>query len=329
MQTALELSDEAESKILAIEIGHWLDGRMALATKNYEEAKQAYNEAIETNDKNPATHFERAVVMTHLEDYSGALTDFEATLNLNEDWQEQVRQAVEGDEKLYEAWWDNKGEYPKLAPLVPTPTNTPTATNTPVPTVTSTPNPPTVTATPTPNPATSTPTLPSPTATPRSTLAATATPQPPVAPTVTAALFVPTGQSVPTGQFTLLKPTLDNTSTGPTEFEWQWTGPVGANQGFEVRVWREGEPPAGAHNAVEDNQNGSVAAVGNNTFRMTINITDAAGVRGRGGEYLWTVVLVQISPEYKDLGIQASPDRLRLGLGGGGGGGGGSGGPTF
>jgi serine/threonine protein kinase len=184
-------------------------------------------------------------------------------------------------------------------------------------------SPPTPTAIATLVPATSTPTATStstpPTATVTVTQAtATALSKAPATPTAT-----PTPPA-PTGRFTLLEPTLDDTSTGPTEFEWRWDGPVGSDQGFEVRVWREGEPPAGVHNAVEDNKNGHVAAVGNNIYRVTINIRDAVGVRGRGGEYLWTIVLVQISPDYKDLGIQAPPGRLSLGLGGGGGGDGGS-----
>jgi hypothetical protein len=130
------------------------------------------------------------------------------------------------------------------------------------------------------------------------------------------------------GQFTLLKPTLDEPTYGLTDFEWRWDGPIGADQGFEVRVWREGEPPAGVHNAVEDNLNGRVAALGNNTYRLTVDIRNAAGVQGRGGEYWWTVVLVQVSPEYRDLGKQATPGRLRFEAGGGGGdeGGGGDGG---
>jgi len=121
----------------------------------------------------------------------------------------------------------------------------------------------------------------------------------------------------PVGQFTLLKPTLDEPTYGLTDFEWRWDDPIGTDQGFEVRVWREGEPPAGVHNAVEDNLNGKVAAVGGNTYRLTVDIRDAAGVQGRGGEYLWTVVLVQISPEYRDLGKQATPGRLRFEAGGG------------
>jgi hypothetical protein len=115
----------------------------------------------------------------------------------------------------------------------------------------------------------------------------------------------------------LLKPASPEDPTyGPTEFEWRWGGQVGADQGFEVRVWREGEPPAGVHNAVQDNQNGRVIALGNGTYRLSVDITDAYGVQGRGGDYLWTVALVKISPEYQDLGTQAVPGRLRLELGG-------------
>jgi hypothetical protein len=129
---------------------------------------------------------------------------------------------------------------------------------------------------------------------------------------------------LPAGQFVLVKPAgVEEPTYGPTEFEWRWSGSVGADRGFEVRVWREGEPPAGVHNSVQDNQNGNVMSLGNNTYRLKVDITDAYGVQGRGGEYLWTVALVQISPEYQDLGTQASPGRLRLELGGGGDGGGG------
>jgi tRNA A-37 threonylcarbamoyl transferase component Bud32 len=194
-----------------------------------------------------------------------------------------------------------------LAPPTPTPLpvpDTPTATSTSVPD----------TATPT---ATQVPDTQTPTAVPPSpTPPATPTAPQPAAPTRTPTL--------PAGQFVLLKPVPpDNATAGPTEFEWQWTSPLGAGQGFEVRVWREGEPPAGVHNAVEDNQNGNVAALGNNTYRLNVDITDAYGVLGRGGDYLWTVALVQVSPDYQDLGKQASPGSLRLDIGGGGGDGGG------
>jgi hypothetical protein len=115
-------------------------------------------------------------------------------------------------------------------------------------------------------------------------------------------------------------------SFGPVDFEWQWTSPVPAGYGFEVRVWREGEPVVGAHDAVLDNQNGNVKSLGENKYALNTNIKDAAGVKNRAGEYLWTVAFVQISPAYADLGQQASPARLRFEVAGGGGGGGGGGG---
>jgi hypothetical protein len=45
---------------------------------------------------------------------------------------------------------------------------------------------------------------------------------------------------------------------------------------------------------------------------LNVDIRDAAGVGGRSGEYWWTVALVQISPDYQDLGQQASPARLHF-----------------
>jgi hypothetical protein len=79
-----------------------------------------------------------------------------------------------------------------------------------------------------------------------------------------------------------------------------------------VRVWREGEAVAGVHNAVLDNQNGNIKSIGQNRYTLNTNISGAAGVLGRKGEYLWTVALVQISPAYADLGQQAAPARLRF-----------------
>ena len=79
-----------------------------------------------------------------------------------------------------------------------------------------------------------------------------------------------------------------------------------------MRVWREEEPIAGAHDAVLDNQQGRIENIGENKYRLTIDITHAAGVRERTGQYLWTVALVQINPEYADLGILAESGRLRF-----------------
>lgn len=191
------------------------------------------------------------------------------------------------------------------ATLTPRATPVPTLTYTPVPTaapapanvirVTSTrpPLPPTSTSTPTPGLLVASP-------------PATITPTPTLA-----------------GVITLLHPlSLEEPSYGPTDFEWQWVGEtIPPEFGFEVRVWREGEPPSGVHDAVQDNLEGRVERLGKNTYRLNVNIQDAFGVRRRTGQYLWTVALVRITPTYADLGRQAEPTHLRFEAGGDGKGG--------
>jgi serine/threonine protein kinase len=198
-----------------------------------------------------------------------------------------------------------------VAPPTLTPTPTETATEAPP---TDTPPPPTNTPSPTAVPTDT----PGPTAeNAASAVVDTATP------TVT-----PT-PDIPSGEIELVSPnSVDTPSFGPTLFEWRWSGPLPADRGFEVRVWRDGEPPAGVHNSVLDNQDGTVQNLGNGTFRLNADITSASGVNQRSGDYNWTVLLVQIDPEYKELGVQAPPGRLRFEMPGGGGsdGGGGSGG---
>lgn len=158
----------------------------------------------------------------------------------------------------------------------------------------------------------------------------TSTPAPVLPATSPTATITPTS-SIPQGELTLLKPlSLEEPSYGPTDFEWQWGGgEIPPELGFEVRVWREGEPPAGAHDAVHDNQQGRIERIDANKYRLSINIGGAFGVRERTGKYLWTVALVRIRPNYADLGRQADPAYLRFEAGGDGtkghGGGGGVG----
>ncbi|MBI1881889.1 MAG: serine/threonine protein kinase [Chloroflexi bacterium] len=191
--------------------------------------------------------------------------------------------------------------------LAPTSTNmaSPTLTSTPIPT-----NTPVLTATPTITP------LP-PTLTATNTASSTTPSSLPVVVPSPTARASPTS-NIPSGEFTLLKPvSLEEPSYGPTEFEWQWTGQeLPPEFGFEVRVWREGEPPAGAHNAVLDNQQGHIERIGENKYRLNIDIQDAYSVRRRTGQYFWTVALVRISPNYADLGQQAEPSYLRFEAGG-------------
>jgi hypothetical protein len=140
----------------------------------------------------------------------------------------------------------------------------------------------------------------------------------------------------PTDTFTLLAPSpqdYDFPSYGPTDFEWSWAGAVPPDHGFEVRVWREGEPQVGIHDAVLDNREGRIEQTGQNKYRLSINIKDVLGPSGLSprpsGEYLWTVGLVKVQPAYANLGepYWAEPTRFRFeapGRGGGSEDGGGS-----
>jgi hypothetical protein len=182
----------------------------------------------------------------------------------------------------------------EVATPLPTQTPTPLPPDTPTPTSSPTPAP---TATPT---ATVTPELPT------STLTATPMPTVPSNP--------PTATPVaPSGAITLLAPNGDEISSGPISFEWTWSGALPPELGFEVRVWQEGEIPFGVHDAVLDNREGRVEQIGENTYRLTVDIADAPGVQRRSGQYLWTVLLVRVSPQYEELGTWAEPATFTFG----------------
>jgi tetratricopeptide (TPR) repeat protein len=338
----LESNSSSGLTELELELEQWLKAREYYAEGEYSQAIEALNVAIDTHDGNPATYFDRAMAHAAQGQPDPALRDLATVLTLDESWRPNVQELLTSDPDLYPTLWNDSEALEELALLVPSPTATAavaagtaspspavvasTATPSPTATVTatSTPVPPTATAsssptpTTTPVPPTATPTAsPSPAAT---STAATGTPSPTTpAPTAT--------ETIPGGTFTLLSPISTAEPTyGPTDFEWEWTGPLPPDTGFEVRVWREGEFPAGVHNAVLDNQNGTVTTLDDNRYGLKADIIDAFGVRGRSGIYLWTVALVKISPEYADLGQQAEPARLRLdvpGTGGDGGDGGG------
>jgi serine/threonine protein kinase len=175
----------------------------------------------------------------------------------------------------------------------------PTATQTRVPT--STPFPPTETSQPpteTPLPPTGTPVPPTNTPFPP-----TETPTPEASPT----------PEPPAGEWTLLNPSPgDPASDGAIIFEWSWSEELLPGQGFEIRVWRAGEPLLGAHDAVADNQNDLIKQTGGTSYSMELDIKNALGVQDVTGSYLWAVALVQISPEYLDLQQQSEPGTLEF-----------------
>lgn len=79
-------------------------------------------------------------------------------------------------------------------------------------------------------------------------------------------------------------------------FAWTWNGPsLDANQGFEVRIWKDGQPD---HYGAADPVNTTTAA---------IRLTGAYGVQqGGSGTYFWTVAVVQRQP-YQKLGPEPAP----------------------
>ena len=120
---------------------------------------------------------------------------------------------------------------------------------------------------------------------------------PPLAP---APVLLESATSGPPGEF------------GLTQFEWRYDGPLPRDQGFEVRVWREGQEQLGVHDAVLDNNSGQIKNLGNNTYQFTADISNAPGVKG-DGPYLWTVAVVETGQGYagyETTGISAQPAPL-------------------
>jgi hypothetical protein len=113
---------------------------------------------------------------------------------------------------------------------------------------------------------------------------------------------------------TLLTP-IDTTSNGAITFSWQWYGKLPKDCGFEVRVWRNGEPPKGVHDAVKDNLNGEIKRNSPNTYSLHVsNMQETPSVQGHSGEYFWTVILVKLRPTYEETDLHAKPQRFWLRL---------------
>lgn len=220
---------------------------------------------------------------------------------------------------------------PAAAPLVPTFTATflpASATPTAVDTVMASPSPtntivavtPTLAATATATPTARPTETPSPTSTPTATAAPTATTVPTKIPPM--ATRAPTRPPSPTPMPptatpmaipapVLVRPTDGSSTSGlVNNFAWTWPGAaLDANQGFEVRIWRDGQP----------DHYGAAGIVRGATF-LRLDVWTSYGVQQGGpGQYYWTVALVQVEP-YKRIGPEAPPRTLNIGTSGGDGG---------
>ena len=95
-----------------------------------------------------------------------------------------------------------------------------------------------------------------------------------------------------------------------TTFKWRWDDQLTEGWGFEVRIWRDGDPDHyGAFDAREllkylDRQPDGVYAV-------SLLVEGAFSVRQHGGgDYYWTVAVVGLEP-YVRIGSEAPPRKLK------------------
>ncbi len=78
MKDSLKDVKTSESTSLQNEISLWLEAR----NESKDQALAKYNEAIQLNNNNPATHYERALVAFQLGSYEQALLDLDTTMKL-------------------------------------------------------------------------------------------------------------------------------------------------------------------------------------------------------------------------------------------------------
>lgn len=95
------------------------------------------------------------------------------------------------------------------------------------------------------------------------------------------------------------------------KFEWQWSGQLADDQAFEVCIAHAGNKPLGVHDAVLDKSSGNIKEEGDDTYSLTVDISETEGFTGPSDDYVWTVRIVQISPNYQELGIEAVPVPLK------------------
>jgi uncharacterized protein YraI len=102
----------------------------------------------------------------------------------------------------------------------------------------------------------------------------------------------------------ILAPVVGQVTNNPgLEIRWQCDGSLAENYGFEVRLWRPGSTPIGAHDAINDQVNINHDG---NTYSLIIPIEGTSGFDGKNKEYLVAVAVVQIAPVYQDLGVTSN-----------------------
>ncbi|RME70983.1 MAG: hypothetical protein D6784_15825, partial [Chloroflexi bacterium] len=101
-------------------------------------------------------------------------------------------------------------------------------------------------------------------------------------------------------------------TTQPIRFKWRWEGQLADDLSFEVRVWRQGDTPVGAHDARLLKTNPDFRRLADSVYAVDLVLAGAQGVFLSGSDYVWSVGVVRIEPEYDWLGVESAPRPIGL-----------------
>jgi tetratricopeptide (TPR) repeat protein len=148
-----------------------------------------------------------------------------------------------------------------------------------------------------------------PTATPPLGITATHKPSPTSTPTRESTVQTPSSEiSAPV----LLSPP-DGLSVGiehVINFSWRWEGELQEGWGFEIRIWKEGVDGDhfGAYDARDVTSN---TILSGNIFTFSATLAGTYSISQHGsGEYMWTVAVVALPPDFQPIGPEATPRKL-------------------
>jgi tetratricopeptide (TPR) repeat protein len=107
-----------DSRILCGEIRAWLRGRKHFQGGKSQDAIDAYTQAINYNGQNPATHLDRALAYTRVDQCHNALVDLSRVIELDSGRQEQVIGLVQSTPALRDYLASHQTDFPVLAESV-------------------------------------------------------------------------------------------------------------------------------------------------------------------------------------------------------------------
>jgi hypothetical protein len=95
-----------------------------------------------------------------------------------------------------------------------------------------------------------------------------------------------------------------------TTFKWRWPGELQDGWFFEIRIWKEETPKAGAFDAREVTKSQPLP---DNTYEFSGDVASSVIVQEhKTGEYVWDVVVVELEPTYRPIGPEATPHKIQI-----------------